>query len=101
MEASMRVHLIVLTMMLSLLLACGANYSASTNQPQTRGASGFDSITEKEMSQARYDADTRSLHWQRVAAREEKRAGGLEAQVKRLSEELKTLREQCPQHNLP
>lgn len=71
-------------------------------QPQTQGGSGYVSITEKQMLESKYNAEkARSLNFQRLLAMEEKRAGNLEAQVKRIAEELKTLREQCPQHNLP
>lgn len=71
-------------------------------QPQTQSGSGYVSITEKQMLESKYNAEKdRSLSFQRLLAMEEKRAGGLEAQVKRISEELKTLREQCPQRNLP
>jgi len=71
-------------------------------QPQTQSGRGYGPITEKQLLESKYDAEKiRSLSFQRLLAREEKRTGDLEAQVKRISEELKTLREQCPQHNLP
>lgn len=71
-------------------------------QPQTQSGSGYVSITEKQTLESKYDAEkARSLNFQRLFAMEEKRAGNLEAQVKRITEELKTLREQCLQHNLP
>lgn len=71
---------------------------AAPDQPQTPSGSGY----EKQLLESKYNAEkARSLNFQRLLAMEEKRAGSLEAQVKRISEELKTVREQCPQHNLP
>ena len=71
-------------------------------QPQTQSGSGYVSITEKQMLESKYNGEkARSLNFQRLLANEERRTGDLDAQIKRISEELKTLREQCPQHNLP
>ena len=59
-------------------------------------------MTETQVLEQKYNAEkARSLNFQRLLAMEEKHTGGLEAQVKRLSEDLKKLREQCPQQNLP
>jgi len=71
-------------------------------QPQTQSGSGYVSITEKQMLESKYNGEkARSLSFQRLLANEERRTADLDAQIKRISEELKTLREQCPQHNLP
>jgi uncharacterized protein YlxW (UPF0749 family) len=68
------------------------------SQPQTQSGSAYVSITEKQLLESKYNAEkARSLNFQRLLANEERRTANLDAQIKHISAELKTLREQCPQ----
>jgi hypothetical protein len=93
---------------LSLFLGCLVSCNAAPTGPPSREEilrdlhKSYTSSLENKVPEWRYNEEkARSLNFQRLLMNEERRTGDLETKIKQMSEELKTLREHCPQHNLP
>src|SRR5688572_15022697 len=93
---------------LSVVLGLRASCTAAPSRQPSREEilkdlhKSYMSSLENKVPEWRYNEEkARSLNFQRLLMNEERRTGDLETRIKQMSEELKTLREQCPQHNLP
>lgn len=95
----MKTHLIYIGIFVSIMSLSCAKTTAPSQPPLDVLVLGDRTKTpdsEKQVSLSEFKSErARSLNFQRLLAQEERRTGALDAQLKRMEEELKSLREQC------